>query len=284
MSRFTIGIVNYDTYVHARCFEDFARALADALRALGHDVVPPTDARPGRLIVLGGNNLTDPAGKLPEDAILYNSEQVSAIADAKQFINVDLFRKHVVWDYSEANAKTLREHGFERVVMCPVGYMPSMTKIDPVANEDIDVLFYGSENARRREVFAGLAKAGIKFHHLYGVYGKERDEYIARSKIVLNLHYYEGGVFEIFRVSHLLANTKCVVSEGYGNDEGLEAFAEKATFRVAIDQVVSVCEGLLADDKGRYLIARRGFEEFKKSNLVCSVMRALEQSGEGSGS
>ena len=41
--------------------------------------------------------------------------------------------------------------------------------------------------------------------------------WIARSKIVLNLHQYDAQVFEIVRVSYLLANRRAVVSERGAN-------------------------------------------------------------------
>ncbi|MHC4843687.1 MAG: hypothetical protein ACYTEE_07795, partial [Planctomycetota bacterium] len=63
---------------------------------------------------------------------------------------------------------------------------------------------------------------GLKVEALFGVYGVERDHYISRAKIVLNIHFYETKVFEIVRVSYLLANKKFVISEP-GNDQELES-------------------------------------------------------------
>jgi len=45
------------------------------------------------------------------------------------------------------------------------------------------------------------------------IWGDERDNLIYRSKIVLNIHYYETKIFEIIRISHLLANRAFVISE-----------------------------------------------------------------------
>ena len=46
-----------------------------------------------------------------------------------------------------------------------------------------------------------------------GVRGAERDALIARARLVLNLHFYPTAIFELVRVSYLLANGKAVVAE-----------------------------------------------------------------------
>lgn len=272
--RFSVGIVKYGVDPNARCFEDFAHAVARVLRALGHDT--RTDWT-GRLIMFGANNMLDSVGTLPSDAISYNAEQIAAVKLSRLFVNVEQYKDRFVWDYSEANAAKLRDLGFKRVVMCPVGYEPKMTSIAPV-DEDIDVLFYGSLNPRRKEILNRLAAAGLRVLRLFNIYGAERDAVIARAKVVLNMHHYERGVFEIFRVSHLLANRKCVVSEGDGCDAGLEAFAERATRLVSYDRLAEACRELVGDAGARVSLAERGHAEFTKIDLVENVRVALEAS------
>ncbi len=41
MSTFTVSIARLLTKPHNACFLDFAQALVDALRTLGHEVAPP---------------------------------------------------------------------------------------------------------------------------------------------------------------------------------------------------------------------------------------------------
>ena len=92
--------------------------------------------------------------------------------------------------------------------------------VDPTTGkyaQDIDVLFCGSMNERRMQIIQALKDSTLFDKPLviaqFVGYGAYRDKYIARSKIVLNMHYYTPGIFEIARVSYLLANKKCVVSE-----------------------------------------------------------------------
>jgi len=279
MSRYTVGIVGRDSKPHRRCFEDHASAMSAALRAIGHDVVPFTDGKPGRLIMFGANSMNDPYGYMPEDAILFNAEQVATMRVSDPLLrNLNTYRKRVIWDYSAANAAKLRGAGFERVVHCPVGYIPSMTKIPPASVENIDVLFIGSMSERRKEILLKLINAGLKVERLFNIYGDERDAYIARAKVVLNLHFYEPSIFEMFRVSHLLANRKCVVTEDGGHDLELESFAQRACVYTGTAGIVERCREMVADERARVQAAARGFAEFKKLDLVSYVRCALEGS------
>lgn len=290
------------------CFVDFVQALVASLRELGHEVVPPTvDGhnvdRTARPIAFGEQNMHsvdwvgDPGSFMPADAILFNTEQTGARgADPKRIFDaVQTWKKRVVWDYSETNAKVLRAMGCERVIHCPVAYSPAMTRIEalPPEQEDIDVLFAGSVETPKRivglaaagikvldrgQILADLKSAGLNAVHAWGVYGKDLDSYIARSKIVLNLHYYEGAVFEIFRCSHLLANKKCVVTEDGGCDPELENFAQQAMVYSKRKDIVETCRALVADYKLRKIAAEHGFKMFSQTSLADNVRKALELS------
>ena len=278
MARFTIGIVGNGAKLHSRCFEDVARGMAYALRTLGHETVEFDDSSPGRLLLFGSNNVFDPDGKMPKDAIIYNSEQVAATRGAALIQNVTQYRSHVIWDYSRKNIEKLKALGIERAVHCPVGYVPSMEVIEASPQDDIDVLHYGSMNPRRARILNLLEARGLKVVRLFGVYGRERDQMIARSKVVVNIHFYGQPIFEIFRVSHLLANRRCVVSEGGGTDLELEDFAGRATRLVSYDDVVEACVELVKDERKRREQAERGYEAFRQADLVENVRKALEES------
>lgn len=279
--RFLVGIVTLGKNKHAHCFMDFAKAMAAALRSLGHECeYANPGVRPGRLIMFGANNIVEDKAnpQIPPDSIIFNAEQVSAIADPTYFLQswVQL-RNFSVWDYAESNVDTLKKLGIYSAVLCPVGYHKSMEVIKP-AEEDIDILFYGSAGGPRREILDALDKTGLNVVRLFGVYGAERDAFIARSKVVINLHYYPNGVFEIFRCSHLFANRKCVVNEAGGRDRGLEELAKRCTAYTLRDQFVERCRELVASPHKRAIIADQAYEEFKKVDLIEGVRKALEES------
>ena len=206
--RFAVTVVSPPGYLHSAAFHEVAESIHYGLRSLGRDCVMTRAGQlPGRRhIVLGSNLLPHYGLLLAPDAILYNLEQVEA---GSTWITPDLltlFRRHVVWDYSEQNARALAALGVHISRIVPVGYVPELTRIAPAKTQDIDVLFFGSIVPRRRQVLERMRDAGVNVVAVFGLYGSERDALIARSKRLLNVHAYEAGVLEMVLISYLLAN------------------------------------------------------------------------------
>ena len=208
--RFAVAIVSPPDHhdISGGAFNEVAEALHHALLALGHDSVLTNrlDLDERRTIVLGGNLLVQYALERPKKPIFYNLEQ---LGDDLPWMTmpefVDLFRRYPTWDYSQANIERLAAMGLPRPTYVPIGYVPELTRIAP-GPEDVDVLFYGAPYERRYAILRDLHARGLRVKWLSGVYGASRDAWIARSKIILNLHYWEAKIFEITRVSYLLAN------------------------------------------------------------------------------
>lgn len=293
MARFTVWIVQPLLDTTPQCLLEVATGVAYSLRQLGHEVgfdpgrsayvenpLPFADGKYGRLIVFNANRL--PAMPIPEDAIIYNAEQVQTEgewgATWQSSSYLKLMRRHLVWDYSETNTETLRSLGVDRVALCPVGFYPGLQNIVPTPTEDLDVLFIGSTNDRRVKILKDISMNRLSVRALFGVYGEERNRWIARAKIVLNMHYYPQPIFEIFRVSHLLANRKCVVSENGGRDPVLEDLAARTTAYAPYEKLVETCVALARDDAKRRRIAADGLELFQSIDQVEKVRLALEVS------
>jgi hypothetical protein len=259
LSQFAVTIATQPGFVHSEAFREVAESVHHGLRALGHDSVlsDRTDLPGRRHIVFGSNLISAKNCRLPKDSILYNLEQ---IYDDSPWLTKDLialFRRHTVWDYSLANIDALASYGITAHHV-PIGYVPELTRIPPAPYRDIDVLFVGSIVERRLAVLQALHERGANVIPAFGVYGAERDELIARAKIVLNVHMYEAKVFEVVRVSYLLANRCFVVSET-GADAGIEnAFAGGVAF-ADYDRLVDTCLAYLRDPVGRRQVASRGF-------------------------
>jgi hypothetical protein len=270
-----------------RCLFEGASGIAHALRRLGHDVTfnsgtDPYAADGGRLIVFNAHRLQ--VSRLPDDAIVFNAEQVRAMAAQNPLWNsyVELMKSHVTWDYSATNGEQLAKGGVSRLVHCPVGYWPGLSNVVPTAttsvDEDLDVLFIGSLNDRRIKILKRVAGRRLKTHVVFGVHSAERDRLIARAKVVLNIHFYTDPIWEIFRCSHLLANRKCVVTENGGIDPQLEALASKTCAYVAYDKIPETCEALVRDTPRRREIAERGYQAFAEHDQLSYVRTALEAS------
>src|SRR5882724_11294934 len=247
MSRYSIWIVSPPNYIHSQAFDEVALGFNAAFRALGleAEIVRDSSRLGDVTIVLGCNLLSAvpvPAGKR---LILFNLEQITPNSPWLTDAYLARLRRYPVWDYSEGNIAELARMGI-RAEHCGIGYMPALTRIAP-APEDIDVLFVGSVNERRITVLKQLATQGVNVEARFNIYGAERDAFVARSKIILNVHFYESRVFEIVRVSYLLANRKCVVSET-GQDEALESPLRKGVASVPYGRLTAACLQLLQNN------------------------------------
>jgi len=124
---------------------------------------------------------------------------------------------------------------------------------------DIDVLFYGTMNDRRRRIFEALERRGVAVHCVYNVYGRERDGLIARSRIVLNLHAGDTEIFEIVRVFYLLTNAVPVVAE-VNPTTSIDPMYVEGIAGVPYEGLVAECVDLLRDEAKRSALGARGLE------------------------
>lgn len=298
---FSLFITQPRGWSHMMMFADVGRSIAYALRQLGHDVqFDPGDGprivnpKPpfGRSIILAPNFLVD--CPLAENAILFNFEQVpgkigggpgevdALISDAWLSSDIlNLYRRHTVWDYSAKNIEHLKILGVEDVRHCRVGYTPNLSCIEPV-EEDIDVLMYGtlSTSPRRAAILQALIDKGYRVQALQGVYGPERDSWIARSKIILNIHNnppeIAPAIFETVRCSYLWANKKCVVSESGSQDSELDRLGARGSAYVPYEMLIETCVVLLDSSDMRADIAMNGYEAINEIDQAKEVQRALD--------
>lgn len=276
--QFAVAVVSPPGSVHHEAFREVAQSLHYGLAALGHDSVltDRLDLDERRTIVLGSNLLAHRGLTPPKAAILYNLEQVDDGSPWMSAELLDLFRNYQVWDYSEANIERLAARQVPRPTYVPIGYVPQLTRIVP-APEDIDVLFYGCLNERRRAVLDDLRARGLRVEWLFGIYGASRDAWIARSKIVINIHFYAAKVFEMARVSYLLANRRVVVSER-GADPTVERGLASGVAFAAYDDLADRCVALLADEAARRELSERGYQIFSARDQA-AILRGVLLAG-----
>jgi hypothetical protein len=274
--RFAVTLPTPPDYPHAEAVREVAESLYHALVAVGHDSIltARTHCRGRRHVILCPHLLphldTPPAA----DAVLYNLEQIGPGGASLHPQLLDLFRRHAVWDYSQRNIQEGARLGVHGVRHLPVGYVPQLARIAR-DEEDIDVLFCGSMNERRPDVLDALRRRGVRPEVVFGVYGSARDRLIARARVVLNMHYHESKVFEVVRVSYLLANERFVVCERGSHRPEEEEFAAGVAFADYGD-LVQVCVDYLARPGERRRIARAGFELMRRRDLRDYVRRVLD--------
>jgi hypothetical protein len=263
--KYAITVVAPPGYPHSGAFIEVAKGLVAGLRALGLDTLVTTQGNlPGRKhIVLGANLLPLHPMPLASDAILYNLEQIEIGSSWVKPELIELYKKYTVWDYSPRNVAALKTLGVnvERVV--PVGYEPELTRIAKAETHDIDVLFIGSMNERRKAILDAFTKAGVRTKAFFGVYGDARDALYARARLVLNVHFYEAKVLEIVRLSYLLANRIPVLSERGADPAEDAALAEGVAF-ADYDRLVQTGLELLATPGACTALGERGFAVISK--------------------
>jgi hypothetical protein len=274
MSRYSIWVVSPPNYIHSQAFDEVAQGLDAAFRALGlqSEIV----REPSRLgdvsIVLGCNLLAAVPVPQGKRLILFNLEQITPNSPWLTQDYLALLGRYPVWDYSQGNIAELAKMGI-RAAHCGIGYAPELTRI-AAAPEDIDVLFVGSVNERRLIVLKQLAERGVNVDARFNLYGGERDAFVARAKIILNVHFYDARLFEIVRVSYLLANKKCVVSET-GSDTAFEGQFGSGIAFAPYAALADTCTRLLQDPAGRRAVAEAGFGRFKAMPQTEFLQRAL---------
>ena len=151
---------------------------------------------------------------LPEKYILYNFEQFTTDKiwpdNYINFIKKALF----VIDYSLANVIKLHTMGIEAYFLPYIrSTINKHINIDKI-EKDIDVLFIGNLNQRRREWLKELSDLKCNIKIITNLFFEKSIEYFARSKIILNVHYYDGNsILEVSRILPALENNCIVLSE-----------------------------------------------------------------------
>lgn len=271
-------------YYYEMQFERKAHALADLFRRRGFDtrlVAGLSYASRVRLksspdLWIGYWNFV-PNSLLPEHYIVINGEPLM-VGDERYNTGrvVQLMNDALqVWDYSANNAKRINKLSVP-IHYVPFGYAPYYEEVfqrhtnGKALPQDIDVLFYGVLSDRRRRVVDELREGGMKVSVLdrnNTAYGERLDELLARTKIILGIHYYDdpqGQIADFARLDHLLSNGLFVVHER----PSAHAHAQDAAFvenvvTCAINQIPETCAYFLANNQERHRRANSAREWFK---------------------
>jgi hypothetical protein len=270
--RFNIcSITNPGNYV----FDELCIAAASGIRRLGHEALISRNQLIPFVtnIVVGAHQPID-LPPLPPGTIIWNTEQIVEGSTWLTDRYINILRTNPVWDYSHANIELLKNMGIQDIHYAGLGYSPDLEVITP-KEKDIDVLFYGSFSERRAAVLQGLLDEGINLETLYGVYGKDRDDYIARSKIIINIHFFKECYFEPIRVGYLINNKCFVISERSTNKKDEDIMADSIVI-AKYDDLIEACKYYLKNDAERIRIASEGYTKYKdlpQENILAPLFR-----------
>lgn len=259
MQKWSVVVLD-DGSPHLHAFDELAAgvhsALVDLHAAADEAVLWGNAARlretaAGRWIVFGA--MRQPWTPLPYDAVLYNTEQRGSpwLRDAAVLA---LYRRHVVWDYSAVNVAALLELGVSAVHV-PFCWYEGIERMANMLDPEFDVIHVGTLNDRRGALLAELQGRGLCVYSITGLYGSIRDGLVARSKVLVNVHFYgEDGVYEAARVVYAAANGVAVVSERSAGGETTPGIVE-CVYGELVDEV----ERLVHDDARRAAVVEEQY-------------------------
>lgn len=261
---YRVCIIMPKGYIHSLCFQEIALLLKYSLNSIGISC----DIRFNRLaddrinIILGYHLLRFDKSLLGYRYVPYQLEQLSSLKQRYEeegwyFENIMRILKnaHEVWDYSRENIDFFKGLDIYPRYL-PVGYHERLERIAHKPDKDIDILFYGSIEERRRAILDSL-KGRVKV--LFGVYGKKRDRFIARSRIILNIHHYSTEILEVVRISYLLNNGCFIVSE----TSSINPYQSTGMCMVSYENLRETCQYYLKNIHEREYVRNDAFNTFK---------------------
>lgn len=208
----------------------------------------------------------------PPNFIVYQLEQ-TAVRKSKiclEYLQI-LERAKFIWDYSEENIRFFNHSSLitRLVEHVPIFYSPILEKCSLKTEKDIDVLFFGSKCARRENIYSLLEKTDLRVQfHWNSIWGNDRDQLISRSKIVLNLHYYDNAILETPRITYLLANRATVISEPGRNSNLNDMYSSYIHFANTPAEIVELCIKVCQQKEERKSRYRKAYQWFRTQTLI----------------
>ena len=262
--------------------EEFVEGYAWGLKQLGHSVSvlrATVDGARINIIFAAHGLIHRETYSQAQRVINFNLEQIGgqprAAVRSGYFA---LMRNWPNWDYARKNIEVLARAGVTDVSHVPIGYAPTQSCIAHQP-KDIDVVFYGSLSARRLKVIDAVRATGLTvvYTHATPWDRQTRDAYLARTKLVLNLGYYEDvHILEEARISFLLANRIPVVSE-LRADSVYEEDMLQCIATASAQDLPELCLRLCASSTQRTELAERGLEIFRKRDWLTPLQAAIEK-------
>lgn len=170
-----------------------------------------------------------------DKVIVFNQEPLTATQ--RQFMHKGYFawlkQADEVWDYDEQNIEVLKliRPDVKLHILKPYKDWSKYPKVE----KDIDILFYGSTNEHRTKLLDVLKKKYNVVHFREGnAHWEDLDQYILRSKILLNIHYYyECAMQEQARMIRWIGSPCRIISEkSHKNYLGVEEMEYEDLFNL----------------------------------------------------
>ena len=190
---------------------------------------------------------------------------------------------HTVLDYSLSNIEHFsnrEDFGGKLFYYLPVDYLSDVAPDSCAEEKEIDVLFYGDDSAERRAEILKQLKPLFKIKIVNNLFGADMLKLIRKSKIVLNIHFYDVVLLETTRIYEVLSqNSSIIISEKSADSfedsrlEGIVDFVDIGDIEAIKDRISYWLSH--EDERRDRLKANNEKLKSKKSDFSYFFMRAL---------
>lgn len=283
---FNIAFMGPEGLYHLR--RDFILALKFGLEDLGHRVgIGGQRLDPDRFnLVIGAYFLpTDKILSMAQSGLRIAHVNTEVIADDMLNYNpdkVDFLGAYLpamqagqfVWDVIMDNMAEHERYG-SRAHYLRWGWHPKLEDIQHAAEKDLDFYFFGMLSNRRREILNTLAERGLRGYADHTCPYFQRNDFIARAKVQLNIVQEEiYSHVNSFRICYLANNRCAIVSERENDPAGYLDAVRIASKDELPDMVVELVRGEGWRDLGNTI-----YDDFRaKPGMKESMEELLERS------
>ena len=119
-----------------------------------------------------------------------------------------------------------------------------MNNLNNLIINEYDILFYGIMNFKRKKILKMIENKlnkKFKMQIINNIYGYTLFEFIKKSKIILNISYYENALLECYRINEVQSCKKLVISF-YPNKDDLinyEYYKNSVIFVNSIPEMIN---------------------------------------------
>lgn len=209
---------------------------------------------------------------LPSRYIFYQVEQSNSkfLTDPKLLKRTVymMIKAEQVWEYSTLTRPIYLKYCENKLKWVPMPYYYIENVPEHIWDScEYDIFFYGHPNPRRKTILNMLGKY-FKVKEGWGYYGEKKINYIKKSKIILNLHYYRDAGLETCRINEILNLNKLIISESSPLDtSNIELYKEHVVFVDEIDDNFSNIKQLVKTIK-YYLVKDNYLDKIKNSDKI----------------
>lgn len=221
-----ILIVTSDyTLVFANKIKDYINqyVLNVEIKTINNDIIKDNIIRnvinnKTALIIIGVTNIKNYEDLLyiKDKVLLIQTEQLNLIefqfkSNKNKYIEFITSFKYL-YDYNIQN-EDLYYDKF-KIINIPINYHIFYSEV-----KDIDVLFIGTLNPRRKKIIDYLTNKNINVKVVSKLFYNELADIIKKSKVIINIHIHEESIFEYFRINEILPYNTHVLSESVSNEK-----------------------------------------------------------------